>query len=363
MKKFFKIFFAAILIFGLIAGGVILFIDKSQHEARGKNTEINEKWYEDTLKKISENQEKALIEKMYAKDPLMLAIKKSNRINVLVMGLEKDPRTDVIIFASCDPDNQSVDLISVPRDTYLYEAGYKNPGHKKINSYYGKKGEDGKLRREKGTVQAVSEILKVPIHHYVSVSYTGVEEIINAIGGVTVQVPFHFKYDDPTDKPPLHIDIPKGTQHLDGKNTVHFLRYRHGNPKPGGGYQGGYPEGDLGRIKAQQKVIKEVIKKSISLNLPKVVEKSMKAVKTDMTGTEMIAYATMFMNFDMENLHMSTLPGHDEMREKLSFYIADEEAIKAEIQKMYGVDTSAKEGEQAEEKSATKDAKKQTKKE
>lgn len=351
MKKFLKVFAIALVVFGIIAAVIGMRIKKAQAETGERNAEINEKWFEETVDKIEKEQEEKIEDKTVEviQDPLLKAIKESNRINIVVMGLEKDPRTDVIIFASCDPDTKKVDLISVPRDTYLYEEGYENAGHKKINSYYGKKNEDGTMRKAEGTRQAVSEVLGVPVHHYVTVSYSGVEKIIDAIGGITVNVPMRMDYKDPTDKPPLVIDIPKGKQHLDGHNTIGFLRYRHGNMREDGSFEGGYPDGDLGRIRAQQSAIKEVIRKSISLNLPKVVEKTFEAVKTDMTFSDILAYATTFANFNMDDLSMCTLDGDGKYIDKISYFVVDEEALKDRFKEMYGVFTQLGEDENLKE--------------
>ena len=79
--------------------------------------------------------------------------------------------------------------------------------------------------------EAVSKVLNgMPIHYYMAVDYEGVGNIVDAIGGVWYDVPFHMKYDDTTKGiEDLHIDIPAGRQHLDRENAVEFLRFRKTN--------------------------------------------------------------------------------------------------------------------------------------
>ena len=92
-------------------------------------------------------------------------------------------------------------------------------------------------------------LLGMPIHYYAMVDYDGVSTIVDSMGGIPMDIPFRMRYNDPYDKPPLHIDIPEGQQILDGEHAVQFLRYRHG-----------YPEGDIGRVKAQQAFMKAAFK-------------------------------------------------------------------------------------------------------
>jgi LCP family protein required for cell wall assembly len=82
------------------------------------------------------------------------------------------------------------------------------------------------------------------------VDFDGFVELVDSVDGVDFDVPVRMKYDDPTQN--LHIDLQKGPQHLDGPKAVQFMRFRQNNP----GIPGGYPDGDLGRIKAQQAFIK-----------------------------------------------------------------------------------------------------------
>lgn len=256
------------------------------------------------------------------------AKEKSNRINFLIMGLE-DIRTDTIIFASFCPDSKKVNLINIPRDTYIHRKGYNAAEQRKINSIYG---DHGAL----GLKKAVSHILdNVPIHHVITLDYEGVEKIVDALGGVEVNVPFHMKYKDPYDKPPLNIDIPPGDQVLNGKKALDFLRYRKGNNN-----RGGYADGDLGRIKAQQEFLKSFIDKA-SANLITTVTKGFNHVKTDMSLLTTISYGRKALGMTKDDFDMKILPGKAEFKrigkKVLSYYIYNKSEITKLLEEIYNV--------------------------
>jgi len=198
-------------------------------------------------------------------NPFYDAFTTAKRVNVLLLGADHNNLTDTIILASFDMDLKHLDLISVPRDTYYYRGpGYNDAAHHKINAVYRK--------NPVNSAKAVSEILMdIPINYYVLFSYEGVAAIVNSMDGVPMNIQKPMKYSDPLDTPPLHIDIPAGEQILYGEQAVHFLRYR-----------SGYPDADLGRIKAQQEFIKNAFKRCLSFDLPKIAQTAYENIQSDM---------------------------------------------------------------------------------
>jgi len=256
------------------------------------------------------------------------AIEKGNRVNFVILGME-DIRTDTIIFASFCPDTKKVSLMNIPRDTYIHRKGYNTAEQRKINSVYGEHGVEG-------VKKTVSHILDgVPIHHYVMLDYKGVEKIVDGLNGVEVEVPFNMKYKDPTANPPLNIDIPPGKQVLDGKSSIEFLRYRKGNNK-----KSGYIDGDLGRIKAQQRFIQSFIGKA-SENILTVITKGFNHVKTDINLIDTLSYGRKAIGMNNEDFEMLTLPGKAEFRKinkkVLSYFIYDKIEITKLLEKIYNV--------------------------
>lgn len=252
---------------------------------------------------------------------------KSKRINFLIMGME-DVRTDTIIFASFCPDSKKFDLINIPRDTYIHRKGYNDATQRKINSVY----QDHGIKGLKKTVSYILEDLD--IHHHILLDYKGVEKLVDELGGVQVNVPFNMKYEDPNSDPPTKIDISKGEQLLKGKDSMDFLRYRKGNDR------GGYAEGDIGRIKAQQDFMTSFIGKSQD-NMLLVIKNGIGHVKTDISLIDSLSYGRKAMGMDKDDFVLHILPGESEFKKVnkriLSYYIYDKKEINEAIKKIYNV--------------------------
>jgi len=249
--------------------------------------------------------------------PFYEAFSGTDRVNVLLLGVA-EKNTDTIMLASYDTVNQKVDLISVPRDTYYARSGYKNYAYNKINSVYRTEG-------VVGIATAVSELLYgMPIHYYAIVEYSDICKVMDAIGGVYVDVPFRMKYDDPTAEPELHIDIPQGHVKITSENVEQYLRFRHGNP----GYQS-YYNGDLGRIQTQQAFVKLVIKECLKLkNITSVIKVAMDNIDSDITYEAVVNLAQKAAGgLNADSISSYRLPGKDATLNGLSFWVIDDSQV------------------------------------
>ena len=251
--------------------------------------------------------------------PFFQAFQNSQRVNVLLIGSNKG-MTDTMMLVSYDMNSQHVDLISVPRDTYYPRDGYSDPASMKINAIYNS---DGIV----GTATAVSTtLLGMPIHYYAMVDYDGVKNIVEAMGGIPMDIPFHMTYNDPYDKPPLHIDIPKGQQVLDGHHAVEFLRYRHG-----------YPEGDIGRVRAQQEFMKSAFRQMISMNLPTIMQTIVSNVKSDITLGMATKIATKAIGLNGESITTYLTPGTPHTSNGASYWFVNTEETAKMINEIYSI--------------------------
>ncbi len=235
--------------------------------------------------------------------------------NVLVVGTDKvGLNTDTILVMSLDSVNNKANVMSIPRDT----MSNVSRSVKKINAAYAVGAKKGKgnidnLKKE------VSYLLGFEVDNYVVVNLSAFEELIDAIGGVTIDVPRNMNYDDPYQD--LHIHINKGVQTLNGAQAVGFVRYR-----------SGYAEGDLGRVKAQQLFIEAVAKQLSSAStitkLPKLAEIVLRNTDTDLTNGEMLWFGKKALEVDMStDLQMFVLPGEARMVNRLSYYLPNEAEI------------------------------------
>lgn len=237
------------------------------------------------------------------------------RVNVLIIGVANG-LSDSLQLASFNPKTKDVQIYSIPRDTYYLRKGHPGTANRKINASYGSGG-------AKSVVKSVEGLTGVPINYYVEIDYDAVENIVDALGGIKVEVPTNMNYDDPAGN--LHIHYEKGDVVKDGKDIVKILRWRKNN---GGG---GYKEGDLGRIKMQQEVVKlgieKITKGNLVLNFMKLQGPIKEYVKTNMTPDQMMFYITKAGAVKTDNIKQATLPGTTKNINGLSFFVANEDKM------------------------------------
>lgn len=254
------------------------------------------------------------------------------RINVLLLGMENS-HTDTIMLASFDTDTKDLDVISIPRDTYIERDGFVNSSNNKINTVYTVKGIDG-------LKSVIENMLQMPVDNYVAIDYDGVRAAVDALGGVEVDVPFHMKYYDPYCDPPLKIDIPAGSQVIYGDTAMEFLRFRKTNYE---GYSG-YRNGDIGRIETQQAFVKSAVKKALSIKLPSVISQVYPYVKTDVSMMDATKMAVSAIGMSADNIQFHTLPGEGGMANQISFYFINEEEARHTVRVMYGMESDEQDG-------------------
>jgi len=226
--------------------------------------------------------------------------------NVLIVGTDKVAlNTDTILVLSLDTTQHKVNVMSIPRDT-MSNVSRKV---KKINAAYavGGKGNIDQLKTE------IRYLMGFEVDNYIVVNLDAFEEIIDALGGVKIDVQRDMHYEDPYQD--LYIHIEKGEQILNGEEAIGFVRYRKG-----------YAEGDLGRVKAQQQFI-EALAKQVATpatvgKLPKLSSIILENMTTDLTTGELIWFGTKALELNMaEDLTMHILPGEARTVNGLSYYV------------------------------------------
>lgn len=237
---------------------------------------------------------------------------KNRTYNILCAGVDKaETNADTIVLVSFHPATKETKLLSLPRDT----MSNVSRSLKKLNGSYSE-GHPGNIDQLKQEVEMVSGL---HVDRYMITTFDGFEHLVDAIGGVHMDVPQDLYYVDPYQD--LEINIKAGEQTLDGKKALQFVRYRHG-----------YAGGDLDRIKIQQRFFKAAIKSFLNpaniTKLPAVADVIRKDMKTDLTVSELIWFGKQARGVQLEkSVSMFSLPGYPEYVDDISYYIPSEEGI------------------------------------
>jgi LCP family protein required for cell wall assembly len=207
----------------------------------------------------------------------------------LLLGTDKrvgevgPSRTDTMILATIDPQTKTAAMLSIPRDLWVAIPGYSE-NRINVAHFLGERDNypGGGPALAKKTVQYT---LGVPVHYYVRIDFEGFERVIDAIGGITIDVKeaiHDTKYPD-NNYGYMTVDISAGVQHMDGKTALQYARARHGSS-------------DFDRAHRQQEVLKAIRDKVLSLNIPltripEILKLVGDSVQTDLSLNEMYALA------------------------------------------------------------------------
>ncbi len=190
--------------------------------------------------------------------------------NILLCGIDylegstRAKLTDVIMIANVDYVNKRVNVLQLPRDSFIGDIY----GTGKINAVYGSTTDGGIA----GLAQVISDMLMIPIDNYLTLNMTGFRKLVNAVGGVEVDSPVSFYLEG--------VTIKKGKQVLDGKTADRFVRNRKT-----------YPTGDLMRNQMQQLFLKALMEKMFTLSfkdISRLAPTILKYVSTDMTLNQLL---------------------------------------------------------------------------
>ena len=239
--------------------------------------------------------------------PGLAANRKEQFYTFLLVGQDTfgGGNTDTMMLAAYDVPNQTLNVMSLPRDTYVRYNGRRVQLNWVYNWAGG--GDDGieALKEE------VGELTGVTPDFYVIVQWEAVGELVDAIGGVYFDVPFDMYYNDLSQG--FKIDLKEGYQLLMGDDAMGLLRWRQSSDDSGH-YFGGYPTGDIGRIETQQAFMTAVIEKCLqpSVLLPNLLEYInifQQNVVTDLSVGNMAYFAKSAIgNLDINNVEFATLP-------------------------------------------------------
>lgn len=239
--------------------------------------------------------------------PAEAAESNAKPLTLLLMGLDYRPETssmntDVIMAVTLNPANKSATLVSLPRDLYMKPPGLPD---RKANYYFPYFYNENQSTAFAKTKQLFGDFLQLPVDYMVTIDFKGFEKAIDELGGLTIDVDMDMHYVDEEDG--TNINLKKGVQHLNGKQTLDFVRYRHSNT-PGVGESSDYE-----RNRRQQQVLDQILSKLKSLGgivkLGQVIDAVGNNMKTDIPASQIRELIKTYFGIEQQNVHYIPLEG------------------------------------------------------
>jgi LCP family protein required for cell wall assembly len=248
--------------------------------------------------------------------PVVETNPEKNILNVLVLGIDQlknEPaRADSIIVMSLNKDTGEVAMISIPRDARVEIPGR---GPDKINHAMAYKGEIALMKR------TVESLLGVPIHHYVYTNFAGFINIVDVLGGVSINVERRMVYQDIY----YPIRLQPGVQRLTGELALGYVRFR------------GDSQGDFGRMQRQQEFLKAIAKEVLQvrtvLRLPQLLEQVARYLRTDMTIPQLLSFSRTATGMNMDEVVTVTLQGRNINVNGVAYVALDMEHLEETVER------------------------------
>lgn len=226
------------------------------------------------------------------------------RVNILLLGVdqlrgEEGPwRSDTIIVVTVDPKSMTAGILSIPRDLYVEIPGY---GEQRINmshfwgDAYDYPGEGPGL-----AMRTVEYNFGIPIHYYIRINYQGFREVIDYLGGITINVPeeiWDYRFPD-GNYGYMTIHIPAGEQVMNGRTALQYARTRHAGS-------------DFDRLRRQQQVLMAIRDKALSLDLipriPTLARTMGHTITTNLQLGEVIALGQIATQIGAEDIRFAVI--------------------------------------------------------
>jgi LCP family protein required for cell wall assembly len=234
-------------------------------------------------------------------------------VSILILGVEDYSgeydrgRSDTLIVATFNPTDQSLKMLSIPRDTRVEIPDYKKD---KINHAYS-------LGDKELTIDTVENFLDIPIDYYVSVNFQGFINIVDELGGVTVDVPFAF---DEINSKWERFYYEEGEMTLSGEAALVYARMRKKDPR-----------GDFGRNDRQKQIVSAVIDKlstpSAITKIDDIVLEIGDNVETNIKLGEAITFRQKYKEFNSSKIETINIQGYDAYINDVYYFDPDDEKL------------------------------------
>lgn len=236
-------------------------------------------------------------------------LKKKEAFSMLLMGIDTGAigrkgggRADAIVIVTVNPKDNKTTIVSVPRDYYTKLAGKNRTT--KINEAYSYGG-------AATLINTIQKDFNIPIDYYIEVNMKGIQDVVDALGGVNVKSPLAFSN--------YGYNFKKGKNHLNGKEALAYATMRHEDPT-----------GDYGRQGRQRQIINALIDKIISYrivtNQSKLLKSMEKNIKTSLSFDDIILIQSKYREA-LENVEQIQVKGHGQMIKGISYQIISKKEI------------------------------------
>ena len=237
-----------------------------------------------------------------------------DNVNLLLLGCDEREgdsaaRADVIMVATIRPEENQISIFSIPRDTRVDIKGH---GKDKINHAMAY----GGIPLVESSVET---LLNIKIDHTVKVNFDGFINVIDALGGINIEVPCRMY------KPLEAIDLLPGYQTLDGSEALAFVRWR------------GDGTGDYGRIERQQQFLTAVTEKVKGMSIKQALDVAsavMDSIETDMSIRQMTSYGMSVLSGGTANIKTYSFIGNELWINGVNYVEPDAAAIADIVDKM-----------------------------
>lgn len=240
-----------------------------------------------------------------------------DHISILIMGIDESEhrdnkdsaRTDALILATLNKEENNVKLLSIPRDSLVYipELGMQD----KINHAH------ALGNGPSTTIETVEHLLDIPIHYFVRLNFEAFVEVVDALGGITVDVPYEFWESDSNDKK-NSIHLTEGEQLLNGEEALALARTRkHDN--------------DVERGKRQLEIIHAIKEKATSLSSTFKYHNVIEALGDNLAMNLKVSDVKSLVSYGMKNKDLEiesyTLDGEDYWENNIYYWLIDEDSL------------------------------------
>ncbi|MBM7585772.1 LCP family protein required for cell wall assembly [Bacillus pakistanensis] len=237
-------------------------------------------------------------------------------VSVLIMGVEDyssggaNGRSDTLMVATFNPKDATMNLVSIPRDTRvpMPDTG----ALEKINHSFAYGGKEE-------TIETVENFLDIPIDYYVTINFEAFKDIVDVLGGITVEVPFDFTQNS-DDRIAEELVFTEGPMKLNGREALAYARMRLQDPR-----------GDIGRNERQKQVVQAVIDELASgktlFKVDEIADVVGTNVETNLMVSDGLAFFRKYSSFDSSNIKSLTIEGAPEYIGGVSYFIPDEEEL------------------------------------